>query len=271
MPFTLCHPAIVLPLHARARYLISLPALVIGSMAPDFVYFLPVGASAYFTHSVPGIFMYCLPAGLLVYFIYQGLLREAFVDWAPPVISRRMPPAMPWRERKPGLWGIVLLSLVIGAASHIAWDAFTHPNTIVVRHLDVLQRPVFSLGGHAVPLFKLLQHLSSLVGFLVIAAYVRHWIRTTEAGPPPRRQLSARQSLYVVMGVAMSAVAGGAAGVLLRPARTSEHALFNAVVTAMAMAGLAILLFCVVRKVRVLRDPSRRCMETESGRDKPAA
>ncbi|MEW6024912.1 MAG: DUF4184 family protein [Pseudomonadota bacterium] len=271
MPFTLCHPAIVLPLHARARVLTSLPALVIGSMAPDFVYFLPVGANGHFTHSVPGIFMYCLPASLLVYCIYHGLLREAFVDWAPPVISRRMPPATPWRERRPGRWGIVLLSLVIGAASHIAWDGFTHPNTILVRHLDVLRMPVFSLGGHPVPLFKLLQQLSSLVGFLVIAAYVRHWIRTTEPGPLPRKHLSARQGVYVVMGVAMSAVAGGAAGVLLRPARTGEHALFNAVVTAMAMAGLAILLFCVVRKIAALRGSPRRCTETESGRDEPAA
>ncbi|WP_374709637.1 DUF4184 family protein [Massilia scottii] len=35
MPFTFCHSAIVIPLHRCAPRFTSLPALVIGSMAPD--------------------------------------------------------------------------------------------------------------------------------------------------------------------------------------------------------------------------------------------
>jgi len=62
MPFTLCHPALVVPLHRCVRRWTSLSALVIGSMAPDFVYFLPAGVDGVFSHSVPGLFLYCVPA-----------------------------------------------------------------------------------------------------------------------------------------------------------------------------------------------------------------
>lgn len=252
MPFTLCHPAIVLPLHARARRLTSLPALVIGSMAPDFVYFLPLAANGGFTHSLRGILLYCLPAGLLVYVIYHALLREAFIDWAPAAISRRMPAGVSWMTRDVRTVGLVLGSLLIGAATHIAWDAFTHANTVVVRHVDMLRWPI-TIGGYGVPLFKLLQHLSSLAGLIVILAYARHWLATTAPGPLPGRPLSARQSLSVLAAVVFAAAGGGLAGWLLRPARTEGHALFNAVVTAMAAAALTILLFGLGRKIAGMR------------------
>lgn len=65
MPFTLCHPAVVLPLHEAARRRTSLSALAIGSMAPNFVYCFSLGVSGGFTHSLAGVFLYCLPAGLV--------------------------------------------------------------------------------------------------------------------------------------------------------------------------------------------------------------
>ncbi len=252
MPFTLCHLAIVLPLHARARRLTSLPALVIGSMAPDFVYFLPFAADGYFTHSLPGIFLYCLPAGLLVYFIYQALLRDAFIEWAPAAVSARMRATVPWMNADVRTVGIVLVSLLIGAASHIAWDAFTHPNTAVVRHVDVLRMQV-ALGSYSIPLFKVLQHMSSLVGFIVIAAYVRRWLAVTEASALSHRPMSGRRSLYVLVAIALAGLGGGAAGLMLKHPKSGEHALFNFVVTGMAMAALAVLLLCVARKVIVSR------------------
>jgi len=252
MPFTLCHPAIVLPLHARARRLTSLPALVIGSMAPDFVYFLPLAADGYFTHSLPGIFLYCLPAGLLVYCIYHVLLRDAFIEWAPAAVSARMRATAPWVKADVRTLGIVLVSLLIGAASHIAWDAFTHPNTVVVRHVALLRMQV-ALGSYSIPLFKVLQHMSSLVGFIVIAAYVRHWLATTEAVALPHRPLSGLRGLYVLVVIALAGLGGGAAGLMLKHSKSGEHALFNFVVTGMAMAALAVVLLCVARKLAVSR------------------
>lgn len=90
MPFTLCHPAIVIPLHRYASNVTSLPALVIGSMMPDFAYFFAFGVSGSVSHSVPGIFLYCVPVGALVYLLYYALLRQAFLAWLPQVVSARM-------------------------------------------------------------------------------------------------------------------------------------------------------------------------------------
>jgi hypothetical protein len=244
MPFTLCHPALVVPLHHRARRWTSLSALVIGSMAPDFVYFLPFGVHGGFSHSVPGLFLYCVPAGALAYAVYHALLRAALVEWAPPAIGTRMPPDRDWPPKNAAAVGTVFVSLLVGAASHLAWDAFTHAHTAVVQHVDALRTPV-AVGGRVVPLFKILQHLSSLLGFLVLAGYAVVWYRRTEPTPPAGRQPSARQRRLVVGALALAMAAGGMAGLLLRDAASIERALFNVVTTGMAATALAILLLCL--------------------------
>lgn len=53
MPFTLAHPAVVLPLRHR---LLHQEALIIGSMSPDFLYFLYGQASQSFGHRFDGFF-----------------------------------------------------------------------------------------------------------------------------------------------------------------------------------------------------------------------
>jgi len=191
MPFTLCHPALVMPLHRCARRWTSLSALVIGSMAPDFVYFLPLG---------------------------------------------------------------------VGAASHLAWDAFTHANTVVVQHVGVLRTPV-TLGGRVVPLYKILQHLSSLLGFLVLAASAAVWYRRTEPVPPTGRRPGARQRHLILAALAAAPAAGGTAGLLWRDARSIEHALFNVVTTGMAATALAILLLCLGWRIRY-RAASKRAAKS---------
>ncbi|NIA00171.1 DUF4184 family protein [Massilia sp. CCM 8734] len=119
MPFTLCHPAIVIPLHRHARGFTSLSALAIGSMMPDFVCFFSFGVSAELSHSGSGILLYCVPVGALVWIVHQTLLRPALLAWLPRVVSTRMmwPPAP--SVRNPRAVGTILLSLAIGAAPRI--------------------------------------------------------------------------------------------------------------------------------------------------------
>jgi len=237
VPFTLCHPAAVLPPHAAAPRLTSLSALAVGSMAPDFVYFLSLGVNGGFTHSAAGVLLYCVPAGLLVWLAYHLLLRDALLAWAPEQLAARMGPQADWRPR--GLRGavIVLASLVLGATTHVCWDAFTHANTLLTRQFDLLRMPV-QLGSLQLPLFKVLQHLSTVVGALAIAA----WCARIEPGSLPPGRPGTTQRLAVFAGIGAAAAAGGAAGFWLRPARSAEHALFNTVVTSMAAAAAAILL-----------------------------
>src|SRR6185437_16675370 len=66
MPFTLAHPAAVLPLR-RIRLMHTVP-LIIGAMAPDVPYYLPWRIAKHIpqaTHTLIGMFTLDLPIGLL--------------------------------------------------------------------------------------------------------------------------------------------------------------------------------------------------------------
>ncbi|WP_159695826.1 DUF4184 family protein [Massilia sp. 9I] len=244
MPFTLCHPAAVLPLHAAAPRLTSLSALAVGSMAPDFVYFLSLGVGGGFTHSAAGVLFYCVPAGLLVWLIYHLLLRDALLAWAPSAIAVRMAPHLDWQPRDLRGALIVLASLAIGAATHVSWDAFTHANTLVVRQFELLRTPL-ALGGMTIPVFKLLQHLSTLAGALIIAS----WFARREPGALPRGRPGSGHRLIVFAVLTAAAVSGAAHGFWMRPARSVEHAMFNTVVSAMAALAAVILVLSAGRKI----------------------
>ncbi|HAT6805041.1 TPA: DUF4184 family protein [Citrobacter freundii] len=51
MPFTFTHPAVVIPIYHYVNRSLSLSALIIGSMAPDFVYFFLFSVTGALSHS----------------------------------------------------------------------------------------------------------------------------------------------------------------------------------------------------------------------------
>lgn len=252
MPFTLCHPAIVLPLYRYARRFTSLPGLVIGSMAPDFVYFFSLGIPGSFTHTLLGVLLYCIPAGLIVYLLYHLLIRDAVLAWLPKPISDRMGGPVYWPLRSAQSVATVMGSLAVGAASHIAWDSFTHANTVIVNSYEIF-RTLVPLGGYQIPLFKILQQLSSLVGFIVIAAFVAVWFQRTVPVMKSTKSLRTRQKVLAFAGVLVAGMAGGVAGLLLRQPKSIEHGLFSFVVSGMAAAALTIICLCCVWQVRARR------------------
>jgi Domain of unknown function (DUF4184) len=124
MPFTLAHPAVVLPLRVIFGRVVVLPALVIGSMAPDFVYFVPMGIHGGTSHSLKGLFLFCLPVGFLVYWVFQLWLRLPLTSLLPKSVQNRMKPEtenIALRDIP-----IVLGSLLTGAMTHVLRDSFTH-------------------------------------------------------------------------------------------------------------------------------------------------
>ena len=167
MPFTISHAAAVLPLERYTRAKIPLAALMIGSMAPDFGYFLPVSMSRSSTHDLDGLFLFCWPVGLAVWLLFVHVLERPTIELLPA----------PWRERvahsdtSVTLKALALASIgiLIGALTHIAWDAFTHRNTAVVEAFPLLRAELFEYRGRTLRLFVLLQYLSSVVGLLALA------------------------------------------------------------------------------------------------------
>jgi hypothetical protein len=74
MPFPLAHPAAVLPL--RRVQALCFPALVLGSLTPDFGYLF--ADLSRLSHHLLGSLLFCLPAGLLA---YLQLIRRTTGSW----------------------------------------------------------------------------------------------------------------------------------------------------------------------------------------------
>jgi hypothetical protein len=75
MPFTLAQPAAAIPLSRVLGRASVLSALIIGSMSPDLVYFLPLGINRATSHSLVGLFWLCVPLGLVSYVLFHVLWR----------------------------------------------------------------------------------------------------------------------------------------------------------------------------------------------------
>ncbi|MGP3976489.1 DUF4184 family protein [Streptomyces sp. 8N114] len=195
MPYTLSHAAAVLPgLHrdGRARGPLMAAALVAGSFSPDMTYFadsLLPGAMAYgdVAHSPVGV----LTVDALVSAVLVGgwlLVREPLVAllpraWQGPVYA--LVRGRSWRGR--AVVPLVFwfwVSAVLGAGTHVAWDAFTHPGRWGVRHVPALGEVVAGL-----PLYSYVQYGTSLLGLLLLGAFVVSAVRRLPRDTPPAADL----------------------------------------------------------------------------------
>ena len=170
MPFTFSHPAIVLPLTFLPRQWFSLTGLVIGSLTPDFEYFLRMRIKSNYSHTIDGLFWFDLPLGLLLAFLFHNIVRDRLFDNFPTVLKSRFLTykKFDWNRHFKQNWFVVTISILIGSASHIFWDSFTHDHGYFVQTIPTLQNSVDFLGRQ-IPILKILQHSSTLLGGLVIA------------------------------------------------------------------------------------------------------
>ena len=90
MPFTISHAAAVLPLQ-KTR--LPLAALMIGSMSPDFAYFLPGEPLREDTHSIAGIFWFCWPVSVALWFLFVGVLEQPTLALLPDRWHARFAPS----------------------------------------------------------------------------------------------------------------------------------------------------------------------------------
>jgi membrane-bound metal-dependent hydrolase YbcI (DUF457 family) len=168
LPFTVSHAAAVLPLHRLSKHKLPLTALMIGSMAPDFGYFFALEASRQLTHSFSGLFIFALPVGLAVWLFYVAVLEKTTIT----LLSDR------WHTRfahtdaiTPNLILRASIAIILGAVTHILWDAFTHRATFVTNAFPVLMGP--TPGFSWLPIYHLLQGISSVVGLVILAIWAR--------------------------------------------------------------------------------------------------
>lgn len=169
MPFTFSHPAIVLPLIYLPRKWFSLTGLVIGSLTPDFEYFLRMRIKSNYSHTLDGLFWFDLPLGLLLAFLFHNLIRNGLFENLPSILKSRFSTfrQFEWNLYFKRNWFVVIISILTGAISHILWDSFTHDHGYFVETIPTLTKSLDFLGKQ-IPILKILQHSSTLIGGLVI-------------------------------------------------------------------------------------------------------
>lgn len=144
--------------------------LIVGSLAPDFEYFIRMSIESRYSHTVSGLFWFDLPLGLLFTFIFHNLIRDNLIDHLPTFLRSRCSviKQFAWNGYfKANKW-VVISSVLLGAASHVGWDAFTHVNGYFASQIPALHRTA-EIAGLKLPYYKLLQHLSTLLGGCVVA------------------------------------------------------------------------------------------------------
>ena len=176
MPFTLAHPAAVLPLKPL-KWLPLIP-LIIGSMVPDLAEYLPERFLTYVpsSHSRTGSLLLDLPFGLFLMLLLLLLQRPLTAPlWEPHrsfirAAIRRFT-AQPW------WWLRSVPAVFIGTWTHLIWDSATHRDRWFVRHFPILQRPLAPEREHIWEVFHVLQYASSALGLLVLAAWYAYELR----------------------------------------------------------------------------------------------
>jgi hypothetical protein len=155
MPYTLSHALISLPVSVVARGKIPLAALFVGSMSPDFPYLLALTTVYAPGHSLMGVLIYCLfPSLCILYFWYSWI--------EVPVLALIK---LPQRAHNLTISAhfLIIIGVLIGAYSHVLWDASSHFDGIFVINNNFWHIEYLSL-----PLYKWNQYISGGVGLITL-------------------------------------------------------------------------------------------------------
>ena len=191
MPFTPAHAVVALPF---LRGPLVPAAIAIGAMTPDLPLFFRVGPGYWTTHSWIGAFVVDIPLALLLFLVWRLVLRPAVPQLTPRWLRERWPrewsgPLLTgWWD----LWGgrdarasarvraalLLAFSFLLGIATHIFWDEFTHEDRWGSEVFPVLAEHLGPL-----PLTAWAQYVSSIVGLAVIGVWGVSWMRRAVPHP----------------------------------------------------------------------------------------
>jgi len=169
MPFTVSHPAIIMPILKHGH--IDKTALIVGSMAPDFEYFIHFKPYQVYGHTLLGFLIYNLPMVILVSFIFHKSIKPSVIPNLPEWLANRVCSNQP-QTFKLSLRSTVIFiySALFGMLTHLIWDSFTHHSGAAVKWIGLNQ--MIEITSINLPLYKLFQHGSTVIGFIIISFYI---------------------------------------------------------------------------------------------------
>ncbi|MFS4095566.1 DUF4184 family protein [Streptomyces sp. AF1A] len=223
MPFTLSHAAAVLPGIRRdgtGRGPLVPAVLVAGSFAPDLPYYaagaVPGGMGfGRVTHAFAGV----ATVDAVISWALVGLwllVREPLLALLPTAWQGRSAALLRCGRPRARVRAVSVarwyVSAVLGALTHVVWDAFTHRGRWGTRLLPAIGRE----HPAGLPLFSWLQYGCSAAGAAVVLAWAARALRRTPDGAPVGVPLlSARDRGWagaVIGGCALAGAVQRAAG-----------------------------------------------------------
>lgn len=170
MPFTFAHPSVVIFSKSKK---INLGGLILGSMSPDFIYFLLFSPSSNLGHTLIGFIFLNLPICFLINLLFYKYIKDFFILTLPNFISKKYLYLIKNKNEVTNTKKSIVFSYscIIGMLTHVFWDSFTHETGLFVENIGLLRTEI-TLVGHNIPIFKLLQHGSTLIGFLILFIFL---------------------------------------------------------------------------------------------------
>jgi Domain of unknown function (DUF4184) len=261
VPFTPAHPAAVLPLIRRP---LVASALVAGAVAPDLLY---VGVIYRIATQINGNFTLTLTheftsalwldplLALLLLAVFQLVLRRPLIALAPAALAARLPTP----DRLRPIW--VLVSVVLGAVTHVVWDSFTHGDGYFVRQFPGVFRAQVTAGWDV---NRILQYVSTVGGCLILAVWLYRWYRRTPARVTHDEKVPAWVRYLVLGALVLFAVVGAVVELGRADGGLAGETAVRLVLSGLVSGGLAALAWYVVLwhlvRLRRLRDATDGAM-----------
>ena len=272
MPFPfLAHQAAVLPFKLRWPRL-SGTGLVLGSMAPDFGYFLLGAGATRDWHRPHGVLLYCLPVAFTLYLLVTR--------WLIAPVARHLPASGEFRlerlafleaqPRTAAHLAVVAACIVAGGGTHLAWDLFTHDGTWMGERIPWLHDEAFRLLGRPVRGTGVLWTLSTVLGGLFSLLVLREigrrdllqrWAEARDpgstAGIDPRAPAATSHAAFWIP-VVLAVAAGAVTAFMTRPPGFEPMAWATGVIVFLraAVLGFVALAFSAWRERRAWRHRS---------------
>jgi small-conductance mechanosensitive channel len=208
MPCTFSHPLAVVLFHRLCPTRLNFTALVIGSMSPDFAYYVRQFRVAQFSHTILGTLTVCLPTGLLALCIFYVVRRPLCFILPQPHRAALTPLASVrpfWSMRS---LFIAALSVMAGAWTHTIWDSFTHDAGWAVGHIPILHAALIHIGGTALSTSYVLQQLSTFSASAALIVLYLRWLRRQPITPPsPSDSFPDRWRYFLLCSIVVMALA----------------------------------------------------------------
>jgi hypothetical protein len=208
VPFTLSHGAAALPFQ-RLRLVTS--ALLIGTFAPDFEYFLRLEALGRYGHTPEGALLFTLPVALVVLWLFHAFVKVPAARLLPDGVQRRLTRYLgEFRFGGAQRFLLIVFSTLLGIATHLFWDAFTHRSPAIDDQWPVLNHLVRVPLLGWIPYYRVLQHVSTILGVAALSLWLLWWYRTTEPSPTlPQPEYSIARRLSIIGVISGVALLGG--------------------------------------------------------------